>query len=159
MAVKFGLAFGSSVTVISRGSHKKQSALTELKATHYIDSTDVAAMTAAAGTFDFIIDTISAEHDVSAMMGLLATNGKCVMVGAPPSPFNVHAFSFIGGRKTLSGSLIGGIAETQEMLDFCGRHNIVCDVEVIKASYVNEAYDRTMKSDVKYRFVIDNSTI
>ena len=159
MAVKFGLAFGSCVTVISRGSSKKQSALKELKATHYIDSTDTAAMEAAAGTFDFMIDTIAADHDVGAMMGLLTTNGKCVMVGVPETPFKIHAFSFIGGRKTLSGSLIGGIAETQEMLEFCGRHNIVCDIEMIKASEINTAYERAIKSDVKYRFVIDNSTL
>jgi alcohol dehydrogenase (NADP+) len=159
MAVKFGLAFGSDVTVISRGTSKKDSSLNDLKANHYIDSTDAAAMTAAAGTFDFMIDTIAADHDVGAMMALLTTNGKCVMVGAPSAPFSIHAFSFIGGRKTLSGSLIGGIDETQEMLDFCGRHNIVCDIEMIKASEINVAYDRAIKSDVKYRFVIDNSTI
>ena len=159
MAVKFGLAFGSDVTVISRGTSKKDSSLNDLKANHYIDSTDAAAMTAAAGTFDFMIDTIAADHDVGAMMALLTTNGKCVMVGVPSSPFSIHAFSFIGGRKTLSGSLIGGIDETQEMLDFCGRHNSVCDIEMIKASEINVAYDRAIKSDVKYRFVIDNSTI
>lgn len=159
MAVKFGLAFGSDVTVISRGSLKRDSALNDLKANHYIDSTDEVAMAAAAGTFDFMIDTIAADHDVGAMMGLLTTNGKCVMVGVPETPFKIHAFSFIGGRKTLSGSLIGGIEETQEMLEFCGRHNIVCDIEMIRASEINTAYERAIKSDVKYRFVIDNSTL
>lgn len=159
MAVKFGVAFGADVTVISRGTSKRDGSLKELKANHYIDSTDKAAMDAAAGTFDFLLDTIAADHDISAMMGLLRTNGKCVLVGAPPNPFNVHAFSFIGGRKTLSGSLIGGIEETQEMLEFCGRHNIVCDIEMIKADEINTAYDRALKADVKYRFVIDNSTL
>lgn len=159
MAVKFGVAFGSHVTVISRGINKKESSLVDLKANSYIDSTDAAAMSAAAGTFDFMLDTIAADHDIGAMMELLATNGKCVMVGVPAKPFNIHAFSFIMGRKTLSGSLIGGIEETQEMLEFCGRHNIVCDIEMIKASEINLAYERALKSDVKYRFVIDNSTL
>lgn len=159
MAVKFGVAFGSHVTVISRGTGKKESALGDLKANSYVDSTDAAAMAAVAGTFDFMLDTIAADHDIGAMMNLLTTNGKCVMVGVPPGPLSIHAFSFIGGRKTLSGSLIGGIEETQEMLEFCGRHNIVCDIEMIKASEINVAYDRAVKSDVKYRFVIDNSTL
>lgn len=159
MAVKFGVAFGAHVTVISRGTSKRGSSLNDLKANSYIDSTDAAAMKAAVGTFDFILDTVAADHDIGAMMDLLTTNGKCVLVGVPPAPFSIHAFSFIGGRKTLSGSLIGGIEETQEMLEFCGRHNIVCDIEMIKASEINVAYERAIKSDVKYRFVIDNSTL
>jgi len=159
MGAKLGVAFGAHTTVISRGSGKRESALGELKVHAYLDSTDVDAMTAAAGSFDFIIDTVSAEHDMGALLRLLDTDGKLILVGAPPTPLSIAAFSLIPRRKTLAGSMIGGIKETQDMLDFCGRHNITCDIEQIDASRINEAYDRTVRSDVKYRFVIDCDTI
>jgi uncharacterized zinc-type alcohol dehydrogenase-like protein len=159
MAVKFGVAMGAKVTVISRGTSKKQSALADLKAHDFLDSTDDEAMKAQAGSFDFILDTISANHDIAGVMKMLGSNGKVVVVGVPTEPWSVSAMDFIWGRKSLSGSLIGGVAETQEMLDFCGAHNIVCDIELIKAADVNEAWERTTKADVKYRFVIDASTI
>jgi len=162
MAVKFGKAMGAHVTVISRGTGKKESAITELKADDFLDSTDAAAMKAAGDRFDFIIDTIAAPHDFGSLINSLTTDGKIVCVGAPAvqeCPFYpVSPFGLIMKRRTVAGSLIGGIKETQEMLDFCGQHNITCDIELIDASKINEAYDRTVKSDVKYRFVIDTAT-
>jgi uncharacterized zinc-type alcohol dehydrogenase-like protein len=158
MAVKFGLAFGAHVTVVSRGKGKMDSSINHLKANAYLDSTDETAMAAAMGSFDFILDTIAADHDVGAQMNMLATNGKCIMVGVPEETFKLHSSSVVMGRKTISGSLIGGIEETQEMLEFCGRHNIVCDIEMIKGSEINVAYERAIKADVKYRFVIDVAT-
>lgn len=159
MGVKFGLAMGAHTTVISRGTAKKEDALSNLHASDYLDSTDAAAVAAAACSFDFILDTVSASHDINALMGLLDLDGKYIIVGIPPEPMSVHAFNFILPRRTLAGSVIGGIPETQEMLDFCGEHNITCDIELIDPSYINEAYKRTVASDVKYRFVIDNSKI
>lgn len=159
MAVKFGKGFGAHVTVISRGIKKKEDALTNLKADAYLDATDADAMTAAMGSFDFILDTISAQHDINAYLGLVKVDGKVVLVGAPNTPLPVYAAGLFFQRKTLAGSLIGGIKETQDMLDFCGRHNILCDVEVIPATKIDEAYVRTKNADVKYRFVIDTSTI
>jgi alcohol dehydrogenase (NADP+) len=111
------------------------------------------------GSFDFILDTVSADHDLNAYLNLLALNGSVVMVGAPPQPLAVSAFSLIGGRRSLSGSNIGGLPETQEMLDFCGTHGITADVEVIPIQKVNEAYERLLKSDVKYRFSIDMASL
>jgi uncharacterized zinc-type alcohol dehydrogenase-like protein len=112
-----------------------------------------------AGTFDFILDTVSAQHDINSYLALLARDGNITLVGAPPKPLNVAAFSLIGGRHSLSGSAIGGIRETQEMLDFCGEHNLTADVEVIPIQKINEAYDRLTKSDVKYRFSIDMASL
>jgi uncharacterized zinc-type alcohol dehydrogenase-like protein len=112
-----------------------------------------------AGTFDFILDTVSAHHDINSYLSLLARDGNLTLVGAPPQPLNVAAFSLIGGRHSLSGSAIGGLRETQEMLDFCGEHNITSDVEVIPIQKVNEAYERLAKSDVKYRFSIDMASL
>jgi len=159
MGAKFGVAFGAHTTVISRGTSKKESALNELKAHAFLDSTSADDVKAAEGTFDFILDTVSAQHDVMALMKLLKTDGKIVMLGVPPESLQISASPFIMGRKILAGSLIGGVRETQEMLDFCGRHNITCDIEMIGADYINIAYDRTVKSDVKYRFVIDTATM
>ena len=159
MGVKFSVAFGAHTTVISRGSSKRDSALNELKAHAFIDSTNAAEMAAAVGSFDFILDCVAANHDVAALIGLLKVGGEVVMVGAPPDNLSVSAFGFIMGRKKLGGSAIGGIPETQEMLDFCGKHNIVCDIEQIRADQINEAYERAIKSDVKYRFVIDTATM
>ena len=133
--------------------------MNDLHADDYLDSTDPEALKAAAHRFDFILDTVSAAHDVNALISTLNVDGTLCFVGAPPTPHAVGAFSLIGGRRTVGGSLIGGVKETQDMLDFCGRHNIVCDIELINASSINEAYERTMRSDVKYRFVIDTATL
>jgi len=112
-----------------------------------------------AGTFDFILDAVSADHDINAYINLLGRDGNLTLVGAPAEPLDVTAFSLIMRRRSLSGSAIGGIAETQEMLDFCGKHNITADVEVIPIQKVNEAYERLLKSDVKYRFSIDMASL
>ena len=112
-----------------------------------------------AGSLDFILDTVSAEHDINAYISLLRRDGNLTVVGAPPKPFAVHAFGLIMGRHSLSGSMIGGIPETQEMLDFCGKHNITSNVEVIPIQKVNEAFERLLKSDVKYRFSIDMASL
>jgi len=158
MGAKFGVAWGAETTVISRGTSKRDSALNELKAHHFLDSTNKDELKAAAGTFDFILDTVSAVHDIPALVNLLTTDGKLILVGAPPDALNFRAGSLIGGRKTIAASLIGGIKETQDMLDFCGRHNITCDIEMIRGDQIDVAYERTLKSDVKYRFVIDTAT-
>ena len=112
-----------------------------------------------ANSFDFILDTVSAEHDINAYLNLLKRDGNLVLVGAPEKPLAVSAFSIIPGRKHLSGSVIGGIAETQEMLDFCGEHGITSDIEIIPIQKINEAYERMLRSDVKYRFVIDMASL
>ena len=112
-----------------------------------------------AGTFDFILDCVSADHDITAYLGMLTVDGNITLVGAPDKPLPVASFALIMGRKSLSGSVIGGIKETQEMLDFCGKHNITCDIELIPVTKINEAYERVVKSDVRYRFVIDMTTI
>jgi alcohol dehydrogenase (NADP+) len=112
-----------------------------------------------AGSFDFILDAVSADHDINAYINLLSRDGNLTLVGAPAKPLDVSAFSLLMGRRNLSGSLIGGIPETQEMLDFCGKHNITADVEVIPIQKVNEAYERLIKSDVKYRFSIDMASL
>jgi uncharacterized zinc-type alcohol dehydrogenase-like protein len=153
MGVKFGKAMGAHVTVISRSESKR--ADVEAWGCQFLNSGDAAAMKAAAKKFDMILDTVAADHPVNDYMGLLRFDGKLVLVGLPESPFPVHAFSLIAPRRTIAGSLIGGMPETQEMLNFCAEHNIMCDTELIKIDYVNEAYERTIKSDVKYRFVID----
>lgn len=112
-----------------------------------------------AGTFDFILDTIAADHDINAYLNMLGRDGTITLVGAPEKPLEVSAFALLFGRRSLSGSIIGGIAETQEMLDFCGQHNITADVEVIPIQKINEAYERLLKSDVKYRFSIDMASL
>ena len=112
-----------------------------------------------AGSFDMILDTVSADHDLNAYLALLKLDGSLVLVGAPPNPMPVAAMSLLMPRRHLSGSLIGGIAETQEMLDFCGKHGIVCDIEIIRMQQINEAYERMLRSDVKYRFVIDMASL
>lgn len=159
MAVKFGVAFGCHTTVISRGTSKKESSLNDLKADAFIDSKNEEEMKAAAGQFDFIICTVSAQYDINSYLSLLSHDGQFIIVGAPPAPLAVATFPLIFKRVSVAGSLIGGIRETQEMLDFCGKKNITCDIEKINASQINEAYERTISSDVKYRFVIDVSTI
>ena len=154
MGVKFGRAFGAHVVAFTTSPNKKDDA-PRLGADEVVVSRHADEMRKHAASFDFILDTISAEHDVNAYMNLLGRDGNLTLVGAPAKPLSVAAFSLIMGRRSLSGSNIGGIAETQEMLDFCGAHNITADVEVIPIQKVNEAYQRLLKSDVKYRFSID----
>ena len=158
MGVKFAKAFGAQVTVFTTSPQKKDDAM-RLGADAVIVSTDPAQMKAAAGSFAFILDTIAADHDINAYLGMLGLDGELTLVGAPETPLQVSAFALLFGRKRLSGSLIGGIKETQEMLDFCGAHNITSDVEVIPIQRVNEAYERLVKSDVKYRFSIDMASL
>lgn len=158
MAAKFGVAFGCHTTVISRGMSKRDSSINELKVHDFIDSTNTEQMAANRGTFDFLICTISAAYDLRTYLKLLHTDGKFIVVGAPPSPVEVSCSQLIGSRVLVAGSLVGGLPETQEMLDFCGRHNITCDIELIGAKDIDQSYDRTVASDVKYRFVIDTST-
>ncbi|MCX2492441.1 NAD(P)-dependent alcohol dehydrogenase [Pedobacter sp. PF22-3] len=158
MAVKFGVAFGAEVTVLST-SPKKEEDAKKLGAHHFVVTTDPSQVKAAKGTFDFILDTVSAEHDFNMYLSLLRTNGVHICVGVPPKPAEIAAFSLLGGRKSLAGSGIGGIAETQEMLDFCAENNIVSDIEMIDMKDIHTAYDRMQKGDVRYRFVIDMATL
>ena len=158
MGVKFARAFGAHVVVFTTSPGKKEDAL-RLGAHEVIVSTNPEEMQQHAGSFDFILDTISAEHDINSYLGMLGLDGNLTLVGAPEKPLSISAFALIFGRKSLSGSLIGGIKETQEMLDFCGEHNITADVEVIPIQKVNEAYERMVKSDVKYRFSIDIASL
>ncbi|MBD1825380.1 NAD(P)-dependent alcohol dehydrogenase [Cyanobacteria bacterium FACHB-DQ100] len=158
MGVKFAHALGAHVVVFTTSPDKKEDAL-RLGADEVVVSRNADEMQKHAGSFDFILDTVAAVHDINAYLNLLSRDGNITLVGAPPKPLEVAAFSLIMGRRNLSGSNIGGIAETQEMLDFCGEHNITADVEVIPIQKVNEAYDRLLKSDVKYRFSIDMSSM
>ncbi len=158
MGVKFARAFGAHVVVFTTSPSKKNDAL-RLGAHEVVISTDDAQMQQHAGTFDFILDTIAAEHDLNAYINLLARDGNLTLVGAPEQPLPVAVFGLLFGRRSLSGSLIGGIAETQEMLDFCGEHGITADVEVIPIQRINEAYERMLRSDVKYRFSIDMASL
>ncbi|HTC00168.1 MAG TPA: NAD(P)-dependent alcohol dehydrogenase [Ferruginibacter sp.] len=153
MAVKFAVSFGADVTVLSTSKSKEKDAL-RLGAHHFAVTSDPETMKGLQGHFDFILNTVSAQHDYNQYLQLLTLNGTMVVVGVPPQPSVVAAFSLIGKRRSLAGSLIGGIKETQEMLDYCAEHNIVSDVEVIAASEVNAAYERMIKGDVRYRFVI-----
>jgi len=154
MGVKIAAAMGAEVTVLSTSPSKEKDARA-LGAHKFLVTKDEAAVKEATGTFDLILDTISAQHDYNFYLSLLGLEGVMVLVGVPTEPIPLNALSLIGGNKVLAGSLIGGIPETQEMLDFCAKHNIVADVEVIDPSRIEEAYDRTVKSDVRYRFVID----
>lgn len=158
MCVKLAHAFGAHVVVFTTSPEKKADAL-RLGADEIIVSRDANEMAKHAGTFNFILDTVSAKHDINAYLTLLARDGNLTLVGAPPEAIGVAAFALIGGRHSLSGSAIGGIAETQEMLDFCGAHDITADVEVIPIQKVNEAYERMLKGDVKYRFTIDMASL
>jgi uncharacterized zinc-type alcohol dehydrogenase-like protein len=158
MAVKFGRAFGAHVAVFTTSPNKKDDAL-RLGADEVIVSRDANEMQKNAGSFDFIIDTVSAHHDINAYLNLLGVDGNLTLVGAPAEPLDVPAFSLIVRRRSFSGSSIGGISETQEMLDFCGKHNITADVELIPIQKVNEAYERLLNSDVKYRFSIDMASL
>ena len=158
MAVKFADALGGHVVVFTTSPNKKEDAL-RLGADEVVISRNADEMKKHAGSFDFILDAVSADHDINAYINLLGVDGNLTLVGAPSKPLSVAAFGLIMGRHSLSGSPIGGIAETQEMLDFCGKHNITADVEVIPIQKVNEAYQRLLKSDVKYRFSIDMASL
>jgi uncharacterized zinc-type alcohol dehydrogenase-like protein len=158
MGVKFAHALGAQVVVFTTSPKKKEDAL-RLGADEVVVSRNADEMQKHAGSFDFILDAVSADHDINAYLALLRRDGHLTLVGAPEKPLAVSAFNLIMGRRSLSGSPIGGIAETQEMLDFCGQHNITSDVEVIPMQKVNEAYERLLKSDVKYRFSIDMASL
>jgi uncharacterized zinc-type alcohol dehydrogenase-like protein len=158
MGVKIAHAFGAQVVVLTHSPKKKDDAL-RLGADEVVVTRNANEMQKHAGSFDFILDTVSADHDIDAYLNLLRRDGHITLVGAPEKPLAVSAFSLIVGRRSLSGSNIGGIRETQEMLDFCGAQNITSDVEVIPIQKVNDAYDRLLKSDVKYRFSIDMASL
>jgi uncharacterized zinc-type alcohol dehydrogenase-like protein len=158
MAVKFGVAFGAEVTVLSTSANKEADAR-KLGAHKFVVTTDRKQTKEVRGYFDFILDTVSAPHDMKLYLSLLKTNGTHIMVGIPPEPSQVPAFSLMDGRKSLAGSGIGGLPETQEMLDYCAQNNIVSDIELIAMKDINHAYDRMLKGDVRYRFVIDMSTL
>nr|WP_068887077.1 NAD(P)-dependent alcohol dehydrogenase [Pedobacter panaciterrae] len=158
MAVKIAASMGADVTVLSRSKSKEKDAA-ELGAHHFELTTDPENMKKLGNSFNFIIDTVSAEHDYNEYLALLRTNGVMVLLGVPPKPSDVAAFHLIGGRRSLVGSLVGGIKETQEMLDYCAEHNITSDVEMINIDQINEAYERTLKGDVHYRFVIDMASL
>ena len=158
MGVKLAASMGAEVTMLSHTASKEADAK-KLGAHHFLLTTDAAQLASKAKYFDFILDTVSAPHDYNVYLGLLNTNGVMICVGAPPEPAQIAAFNLIGQRRSLVGSLIGGLPETQEMLDYCAAHNIVSEVEVIDIKNINEAYERMLKGDVRYRFVIDMSTL
>ena len=158
MAVKIAHALGAHVTVLSQSLKKQEDGL-RLGADEYYATSDETTFEDLAGRFDLIINTVSAKIAIDSYLGLLAVDGTMVNVGAPPEPLEVNVFSLIGGRRSFAGSMIGGIALTQEMLDFCAEHNIGSEIEVIEAAKVNEAYERVLASDVRYRFVIDAKTL
>jgi uncharacterized zinc-type alcohol dehydrogenase-like protein len=157
MGVKFAAALGADVTVLSHSPGKKADALA-MGAHHFVDTSSEASFTECAGSFDVILNTVSAELDINKYLNLLKLDGTLVVIGLPGKPYSVHVGSLLNGRRSIGGSMIGGIPELQEMLNFCGEKSIVSDVEVIKADYINQAYERTVASDVKYRFVIDAKT-
>lgn len=158
MGVKFARAFGAHVILFTTSPGKTKDAM-RLGAHEVVISKNESEMQKHANTFDFILDTVSAQHDINAYLGLLKRDGTLTQVGAPEKPLPVEVFNLILKRRNFAGSLIGGIPETQEMLDFCAEHNIVSDIEIIPIQKINEAYDRILKSDVKYRFVIDMKSL
>ncbi|WP_433966086.1 NAD(P)-dependent alcohol dehydrogenase [Tunturiibacter gelidiferens] len=158
MGVKFAHALGAHVVLFTTSPNKKDDAL-RLGADEVVISRNADEMAKHAGSFDFILDAVSADHDINAYLNLLRRDGNLCLVGAPEKPLSVAAFGLLFGRKSLSGSPIGGVAETQEMLDFCGKHNITSEVEIIPIQKVNDAYERLLKADVKYRFVIDMASL
>lgn len=158
MAVKFAVAFGADVTVLSTSPSKEEDAR-KLGAHHFIVTKDAEQAATARASFDFIVDTVSAPHDINMYLAMLKTRGTHISLGAPTEPYQVPAFSLMAGAKAIAGSGIGGLAETQEMLDFCAEHNIVSDIEMIDIKDIHAAYDRMEKGDVRYRFVIDMATI
>jgi len=158
MAVKIAHAMGAEVTVLSQSLSKQEDGL-RLGADHYFATSDAATFEKLANSFDIIINTVSAKIDINAYLTLLRLDGALVNVGAPAEPLPIHVFTLFGNRRTFAGSSIGSIAETQEMLDFCAEHGIAPETELVAADYINEAYERVLKSDVRYRFVIDIATL
>jgi uncharacterized zinc-type alcohol dehydrogenase-like protein len=158
MAVKFGAAFGAEVTVLSTSASKETEAK-KLGAHKFVLTSDPAQAKSVKGYFDFIIDTVSAEHDFRFYLSMLKTNGTHILVGLPSKALEIQPFSIVGGRRSVAGSSIGGLPETQEMLDYCAEHNIVSDIELIDIKDINQAYERMVKGDVRYRFVIDMATL
>jgi uncharacterized zinc-type alcohol dehydrogenase-like protein len=158
MGVKFARAFGAQVVLFTTSPGKTADAL-RLGAHEVVVSKNDAEMQKHAGSFDFILNTVSAQHDLNAYLNLLKRDGTMTLVGAPPNPTPVSAFALLFKRRRLAGSLIGGIRETQEMLDFCAEHSITADIELIRVQQIDEAYERLLKSDVKYRFVIDMASM
>jgi uncharacterized zinc-type alcohol dehydrogenase-like protein len=158
MAVKFAHAMGAEVTVLSQSLKKKEDGL-QMGANHYYATSDPETFQKLAGSFDLIVNTVSANVDINAYLSLLAVDGALVNVGVPSEPLPVQVFSLILKRRSFAGSSIGGIRETQEMLDFCAEHNITPEIEVISANQIDEAWERVLASDVRYRFVIDISTM
>jgi uncharacterized zinc-type alcohol dehydrogenase-like protein len=157
MGVKFAKALGATVTVFSHSPNKEADARA-MGADHFVSTKEPSVLKSYASQFDLILNTVSADLDINSYLNLLALDGTLVVIGLPSHPYSVNVATLLGARRSMAGSMIGGIPEMQEMLDFCGVHNIVSDVEVISADYANTAYDRTVASDVKYRFVIDGST-
>ncbi|QLQ26115.1 MAG: NAD(P)-dependent alcohol dehydrogenase [Dechloromonas sp.] len=158
MGVKLARAFGARVVVFTTSPRKVEDAL-RLGAHEVVVSSNAGEMSKHAGSFDFILDTVSAEHDINQYLYLLRIDGNLTLVGAPPKPLSLSSFALIFGNRSVSGSNIGGIAQTQEMLDFCGEHNITADIELISVQKINEAWARLEKADVKYRFVIDMASL
>jgi uncharacterized zinc-type alcohol dehydrogenase-like protein len=158
MAVKFAASFGAEVTMLSTSADKEADAR-RLGAHHFCHTKDEAQVKALRNSFDFIIDTVSAPHNYDMYLAMLRINGVHICVGVPPEPIKFTGFMLLSNNRAITGSSIGGIPETQEMLDYCAAHNIVSDVEVINIKDINEAYERVVKSDVKYRFVIDLATL
>jgi len=158
MAVKFAVAMGAEVTMLSTSPSKEKDAL-KLGAHHFVLSTDEAAMKKIESSFDVVLDAVSGNHDYEIYLKLLDVNGKLLVVGLPSDKPKLNPFELIKNRRCIIGSMIGGTVETQEMLDFCAEKNIVADVEIIAMDYINQAYERMIKNDVKYRFVIDMSTL
>lgn len=158
MGVKLAASMGAEVTMLSHSPSKEKDAK-KLGAHKFVLTSDAVQIKSVTNYFDFILNTVSADHDYNIYLGMLNTNGVMVCVGAPPTPAQIPAFNLIFARRSVAGSLIGGLPETQEMLDYCAAHNIVSDVEVIKISEINEAYERMLKGDVKYRFVIDMASL
>ncbi|MEP7142682.1 MAG: NAD(P)-dependent alcohol dehydrogenase [Ferruginibacter sp.] len=158
MAIKFAVSFGAEVTVLSTSPGKKEDAL-KLGAHNFVVTTDEEQVKSVAGSLNFILDTLSANHDYNMYVGMLKIDGTMICVGLPSEPIVIPGFNLVFARKCVAGSLIGGLPETQEMLDYCAEHNITADVEIIPVQNIQEAYDRMLKSDIKYRFVIDMATL
>ena len=158
MGVKFAVALGAEVTVLSHSPAKEADALA-MGAHHFLSTKDEEVFAKHEKEFDIILNTVSAELDINQYLSLLKLDGTLVVIGLPGKPYSLHASSLLSARRSIGGSMIGGIPELQEMLDFCGKHSIVSDVEVIKPDYINKAYERTVASDVKYRFVIDMKSL
>jgi len=158
MGVKLAKAFGAHIVVFTTSANKVQDAL-RIGADEVVNSKNEAEMKKQLNTFHFVLDTVAAQHDINACLALLKRDGTLAQVGLPAEPLSIHVSSLVFGRKNFTGSLIGGIKETQEMLDFCGEHNITSDIKLIPIQKINEAYERLIKSDVKYRFVIDMASL